>query len=57
MTLDDGTYSRAHLRPLPRCRDCDRPATQALYTGRNAHVGDFCDRHAKPALKRFQERG
>jgi hypothetical protein len=53
---DDGRRERAHLRGLHRCGEpgCDRPATEALYTGFNNHVNDYCDRHAKRALARFK---
>jgi hypothetical protein len=42
----------AHLRPVPkpRCLRCDKPATEALYNTYNAHLGDYCARHATEAL-------
>ena len=42
-----------HLRPLPRCKTCGKPATQALHNTWNAHQGDYCDRHANAALRAF----
>jgi hypothetical protein len=49
----------AHLRPLshPRCRVCSRTATQALYTGLNDHMADYCSTHGKAALKQFKDTG
>ncbi len=46
----------AHLRPLPRCRECDKPATQALYSGVNALISYHCSQHAKAALRTFKAR-
>ncbi len=44
----------AHLRPLPRCRTCGKPATQMLMNAANAPSGEYCERHAKGALRDFQ---
>ena len=46
----------AHLRPLRRCSEyeCGKPATQQLFNTWNAPMGTFCDKHAGPALKRFE---
>jgi hypothetical protein len=44
----------AHLRPLPRCRTCSAPATQMLYNAANAPTGEYCEKHAKKALDKFQ---
>lgn len=44
----------AYLRPLPRCRDCGRPASEELCNDRNAPQGRYCTRHAKAALRRFE---
>lgn len=44
----------AHLRPLPKCRVCGKQATEALYNTRNAHLGDYCDAHAKAALRHYE---
>ncbi len=44
----------AHLRPLPRCRVCGRPATEALYTTRNDLIAEYCTRHAQKALRDWQ---
>lgn len=49
--------ARAHLRELPRCRYCTKAATHALYTGTNAHMGNFCAAHGKAALARFKAGG
>ena len=46
----------AHLRPQPRCRNCNHPATQGLYNTWNALIGTFCERHAKAALREFLAR-
>lgn len=45
----------AHLRPLPRCRTCRSPASEMLYNGVNAPLGEYCTRHAKAALRDFQK--
>lgn len=44
----------AHLRPLPRCRECGAPATEELRNGINDLVSVHCTRHAAAALKRFK---
>ena len=44
----------AHLRSLPRCRTCNAPAAEALYTGLNGLVAVYCARHAKAALKAYK---
>lgn len=46
----------AHLRPLPRCRDCGKPATEQLFNTWNAPMNFFCDRHAERALKEFERK-
>ena len=46
----------AHLRPLPRCNTCSRPATEMLYNAVNAPSGYYCDKHAKKALKDWREK-
>lgn len=46
----------AHLRSLPRCRVCDKPATKLLVNGMNAPTGEYCDRHARPALADFKRK-
>ena len=51
------SQARAHLRPLPRCRVCERPAVEALYNGRNDYMGVYCHRHARAALKRYKLEG
>lgn len=43
----------AHLRPLPRCQKCQAPATQMLYNAANARIGEYCEKHAGPALSAF----
>jgi hypothetical protein len=53
MTTDQAVRY-AHIRPLPRCRTCRAPATEAVYTGRNDLVGVYCRRHAAAALRRFK---
>lgn len=53
----DQAYARAHLRPLPRCRECGKPATEQLYSGVNAPLGVYCSRHARAALRRFIQSG
>jgi hypothetical protein len=45
----------AYLASLPACQKCTRPATQRLYNGSNGPVGDYCDRHAEPALREFRQ--
>lgn len=55
--MSDQYRTMAHLRSLPRCRDCSAPASEELYTGLNASVGRYCSKHAKGALKRFKEGG
>lgn len=45
----------AHLRPLSACRTCGKPATQMLYNAVNAPCGEYCNRCAKPALRKFIE--
>lgn len=48
----------AHLRPVyqPKCRACGKPATEALYNTWNAHIADYCAKHAKSALREFLDR-
>jgi hypothetical protein len=46
----------AHLRELPKCRTCGKPATHSLVNGMNAPTGEYCDRHARMALKDFQQK-
>jgi hypothetical protein len=46
----------AHLRPLRRCGQCGKPATQELYNAVNAPSGSYCDPHAAKALKAWLER-
>ncbi len=43
----------AHLRPLPRCQQCGAPATDTLYNAANAPTGEYCAKHAAPALAKF----
>lgn len=47
-------YERAHLRPLPVCPVCAKPATHELWTGLNAMIDRYCERHAKRALEIFK---
>lgn len=44
----------AHLRPLPRCRECGAAATEELRNGINDLVAVYCTRHAPRALRRFK---
>lgn len=44
----------AHLMPLPKCRDCGAPASDALRNTWNAIVGYYCKRHGPRALKIFK---
>jgi len=44
----------AHLRPLPRCQTCGKPATRMLHNSVNAPLGEYCDRHAAKALSDHQ---
>lgn len=46
----------AHLRDLPPCYTCGRPASEQLYNGVNAPSGVYCARHAAAALRAFQAR-
>ena len=43
----------AHLRPLPTCVVCHKPATEQLFNTVNAPQGHYCARHATPALEAF----
>ena len=44
----------AHLRPLPRCRVCDKPASWELRNTYNAGLGEYCTQHARKALSEFK---
>jgi hypothetical protein len=55
--VSDPQRERAHLRPLPKCRQCGAAASEQIYDGFNSPFGTYCSRHAKAALKRFKERG
>ena len=57
LTGPDQAYTGAHLRPLQRCYWCTRPATEQLFSGRNAPMGTYCDRHAQAALRMFKRSG
>ncbi len=50
----DWVQDRAHLRPLPKCFKCPKPATEELYNGRNDVVGRYCSTHAKQALASYK---
>ena len=52
--MADQARVRAHLRPLPRCGVCGKPATEQLYNGVNAPSGVYCSRHAQAALLKFK---
>jgi hypothetical protein len=44
----------AHLRDLPRCQTCSRPATCELRNTVNAVIGVFCASCGRRALARFK---
>lgn len=46
----------AHLRPLARCRTCQRPATVELYNAVNAPQGVYYAPHGQAALRAFEAR-
>jgi len=43
-----------HVRELPSCNDCDKPATHEVRNHNNASYGVFCLKHAE-RKKRFLE--
>jgi len=45
----------AHLRQLPSCQVCGKPAVEELFNTWNATLGVFCGRHAGRALAEKQK--
>lgn len=44
----------AHLRTLPMCRTCGKPASFQLFSGVNAPIDVYCARHGEAALREFK---
>lgn len=46
----------AYLRQIVRqCSRCEKEAAVRLYSARNSHLGDYCRRHGRTALKEQNE--
>jgi hypothetical protein len=44
-----GAYSLAIT--IPKCRRCQRRATERVFNTYNSHVGDFCKTHAAQMVR------